>query len=354
LSPNDIRKAYNFTGVSANGSGQTLALFELAPYASSDVNAYVSYFGLPSITLQNVLVDGGPGCTGCGEDEVTLDIELQNAIAPGASKIIVYEGPNTWTGIVDTYNKIATDNLAKQISTSWGAWEGYPGSTVRSSENAIFQQMAAHGQSIYAASGDCGAYATCSSTIGVQDPASQPYMVGVGGTTLYLTGDGSYSHESAWSGSGGGVSIEWSIPAWQQGIGTAVSATMRNVPDISLDADPNTGYSIYYKGGWHIYGGTSCASPLWAAFTARVNQVQTANGKSTLGFANPLIYSIAKGARYNTDFHDITTGNNQYYSAGTGYDNATGWGSFNGANLLADLTKTSVKAMPWLLLLLGN
>ncbi len=349
LTPSDIQKAYNLTGVLANGSGQTLGLFELDGYNTSDVNQYVSYYKLPSIPLQTVLVDGFSGNAGSGASEVTLDIELQIALASGVNKIIVYESANSNTGVVDTYNRIATDNLAKQISTSWGLSEGQSSLTVINSENAIFQQMAAQGQSIYAASGDSGAYDD-GSTLSVDDPASQPYMVGVGGTQLFVNSDGSYNRETTWNVNntvnggvgGGGVSLLWSVPTWQQGVVSAASATMRNVPDISLNADQYTGYSIYYNGGWWIFGGTSCASPVWAAFTASVNQVRAANGLPTLGFANPLIYQIAKGANYVMDFHDIADGStNLYYPAGTGYDNATGWGSFNGANLLADLVGRS-------------
>ncbi len=283
---------------------------------------------------------------------MTLDIELQIALAPGASGIIVYEGPNTGTGIVDTYDRIAKDNLAKQISTSWGASEGEIGSSIINSENSSFLQMAAQGQSIYAASGDEGAYADGGSNPpSVQDPASQPYVVGVGGTSLSVNSGETYNSETTWNdsygASGGGVSTVWSIPAWQQGISTAYSSTMRNVPDVSLNADPNTGYSIYYQGSWSsIYGGTSCAAPLWAAFTARVNQQRAANGQQPLGFANPAIYNIATGARYGTDFHDVTAGTNLYYAAGPGYDDATGWGSFNGANLLSDLVQAIPPVVP--------
>jgi kumamolisin len=353
LSPKDILTAYNLNGVTANGSGQTLGLFELDGYKSSDVASYVSNFGLPSIPLTNVLIDGSSGSAGSGADEVTLDIELQIALAPGASKIIVYEGPNSFTGLVDTYDRIATDNLAKQISTSWGLSEGEINSTFRNYENAAFVNMAAQGQSIYAASGDSGAYEN-GSTLSVGDPASQPYMVGVGGSQLYVNSGETYNYETTWNvnntisggAGGGGVSSVWGIPTWQKGIATAASTTMRNVPDVSLNADQYTGYSIYYNGGWTIYGGTSCAAPLWAAFTARVNQQRTANGLQPLGFANPVIYQIAAGQNYGSDFHDITQGTNLYYSAGVGYDNATGWGSFNGANLLTDLAPTSVPTSP--------
>src|SRR5262249_33656501 len=146
--------AYSLSGTTLNGSGQTLGLFELDGYTASDVTNYENFFSLPHVTLQNVLVDGFSGIPsgGGGSAEVTLDIELQIALAPGATRILVYEGPNSTAGVVDTYNRIATDNLAKQISTSWGLPESSNSATVRNSENTIFQQMAAQGQSIFAAS----------------------------------------------------------------------------------------------------------------------------------------------------------------------------------------------------------
>ena len=346
LTPSDIQKAYNLGGVSAKGSGQTLGLFELDGYNASDVENYVTYFSLTSVPLQNVLIGNASGkAAGNGASEVALDIELQIAIAPGASKIIVYEGPNTSTGVLDTYNRIATDNLAKQISTSWGSSEKKRNSSLISSENSAFAQMAAQGQSIYASSGDKGAYDNGFS-LSVDDPASQPYVVGVGGTQLFLNSDGSYGHETTWNvnntirggAGGGGVSSVWSIPSWQHGVAGVASATMRNVPDVSLNADQYTGYSIYYNGKWQIFGGTSCSAPLWAAFTACVNQVRVGNKAPTIGFANPAIYKIASGSNYGVDFHDIADGStNLHYMAGPGYDNATGWGSFNGMKLLVDL-----------------
>lgn len=349
LTPGDIKKAYNLGGVPQTGTGQTLALFELDGYKASDVTAYESYFGLPAVPLQNVLLDGYSGAAGSGAGEVTLDIELQAALAPAAAKIIVYEGPNSNTGVVDTYNRIATDNAAKQISTSWGEAENSATASVRGSENTAFQQMAAQGQSIFAAAGDSGAYDN-GSTLSVDDPASQPYMTGVGGTALTTSGPGgAYSSEKTWNGGsitngggGGGISTVWAIPSYQSGVVSSASkgsTTMRNVPDVSLDADPNTGYAIYYGGKWVVYGGTSCAAPLWAAFTALVNQQRAASGLGTLGFANPPIYAAAQGANGAADFHDIADGStNLFYPAVAGYDDATGWGTFNGANLLADLS----------------
>ena len=303
------------------------------------------YFGLPSPKLQNILVDGG---SSSGIDpEVTLDIELALALAP-ESQIYVYEGPNSDQGVLDTYNRIATDNLAKQVSTSWGMGENLVNAQYLQAENAIFLQMAAHGQTIYAAAGDSGAYDDYpSSSLEVDDPASQPYVVGVGGTKLTVNPEnGAYSDELVWNdgkgngAGGGGVSRVWPLPSWQTNVSTVFSKTHRNVPDVSLNADPNTGYSIYYDGQWTIYGGTSCAAPLWAAFTACINQERIASQKPTLGFANPLLYAIGIGSSYTVNFHDITQGNNLYYSAGKGYDNASGWGSFDGANLFASLTNS--------------
>lgn len=350
LTPSDIKKAYNLSGVTQTGAGQTLAVFELDGYKASDITGYESYFGLPAVPLQNILVDGYSGAAGSGAGEVTLDIELQVALAPGASKILVYEAPNSSAGVVDAYTKIATDNLAKSVSTSWGEAENSATASVRSSENNAFQQMAAQGQSIFAASGDSGAYDN-GSTLSVDDPASQPYMTGVGGTALTTSGAGGpYSSEKTWNGGsiaggggGGGISTVWSLPSYQSGVaGSSASkgsTTMRNVPDVSLDADPNTGYAIYYGGKWVVYGGTSCAAPLWSAFAALVNQQRAANGLATLGFANPPLYSAAQSANYSMDFHDIADGStNLFYPAVTGYDNATGLGTFNGANLLADLS----------------
>ena len=347
LTPSDIKTAYNLNGIGASGAGQTLGLFELDGYKASDITAYESNYSLPNVPLQNILVDGFSGAAGSGAGEVTLDIELQVALAPSVSKIYVYEGPNSNAGVVDTYNRIATDNLAKSVSTSWGLAEASNSSSVRGSENQVFQQMAAQGQSIFAASGDSGAYDN-GSTLSVDDPASQPYMTGVGGTSLAtVSAGGAWKSETTWNGGsitagggGGGISTIWAKPSYQSTFGQ--SATFRNVPDVSLDADPSTGYSIYFNGAWNIYGGTSCAAPLWSAFVACVNESRAAAGKGTLGFANPLIYQIGAGSTYASDFHDIADNStNLYYHATAGYDNATGWGSFNGAGLFTDLAGTS-------------
>lgn len=348
LSPSDIKTAYGLNGVAANGTGQTIALFELDGYKASDVAAYLDFFKLPKVPLKNILVDGFDGSAGDGAAEVILDIELQIAIAPGVSSVLVYEGPNTSAGVLDTYNKIATDNLAKQVSTSWGLGEQFNSAAELNGENNIFKQMALQGQSIYAASGDNGAFDSGGPTVDVDDPASQPFMTAVGGTNLTIANDGTYISEKTWgdpgsgSGGGGGFSVIWPIPDYQKGLISTESKgspTARNVPDVSLDADPSTGYAIFFGGGWQIFGGTSCASPLWAGFTAIVNQQRAALNAQPLGFANPALYRVGKSANYAVDFHDIADGStNLFYPAVKGFDDATGWGTFVGGKLLNDLS----------------
>ena len=357
LSPSDIKLAYSLSSISGNGAGQSIALFELDGYAPSDIAAYAANFGLPAVPLQNILVDGASGGAGSGADEVTLDIELAQALAPNLSKIYVYETPNPASGgtqsYIDCYNRIATDNLAKQVSTSWGGAEDQSDTALINGENPIFQEMAAQGQSMFSATGDLGAYDDAA-TLSVDDPGAQPYVTGTGGTSLATNGSGGpYSAETAWSaasdltqvgtptyspfgnGGGGGFSVVWPAPSYQATL--SPTPAMRSVPDVALNADPNTGYSIYTAGQWNVYAGTSAAAPLWAGFTALVNQQRVAAGKGPIGFLNPVIYQIGASTSYTADFHDVTSGSNLYYPAITGYDNATGWGSFIGDALLSTL-----------------
>ena len=347
LTPSDIRNAYSLSGGAGAGAGQSIALFELDGYDPADIAAYRTAYGLPAVPLQNILIDGVSGAAGSNADEVTLDIELAQALAPSLSRILVYETPNgTDANIIDGYSRIATDNLAKQVSTSWGSPESQESQVLLAGENAAFQQMAAQGQSIFSATGDNGAYDD-GLNLSVDDPGSQPYMTGVGGTTLTSGAGAAYESEAAWgdstdtalssfgSGGGGGFSAIWPVPSYQAGIQTM--PTGRSVPDVALDSDPQTGYSIYYKGVWHVYGGTSTAVPLWAGFTAQVNSRRAAAGLGPVGFLNPALYQIGASAAYAGDFHDISTGGNLFYPARTGYDNATGLGTFVGDALLNTL-----------------
>jgi len=360
LAPSDIRNAYHLTG-GQGGAGQAVALYELDGYLASDITAYQGAFGLPALAPTTVLVDGATGAAGANTDEVALDIELAQALAPNLGHVYVYETPNDGLDAhyLDAYSRIATDNLAKQVSTSWGSPESTNTQAFLQAENAIFQQMAVQGQSMFSATGDNGAYDNAGAnpdgslnpnalgTLSVDDPGSQPYVTGVGGTRLSSGPGGAYQSEAAWgsptdttlspqgSGGGGGFSVQWPVPSYQAGISPAPAN--RSVPDVALNADPNTGYSVYTSGAWHVFGGTSVGAPLWAGFTALVNGQRAAAGLAPVGFLNPPLYQIGASASYAGGFNDVKTGSNLFYPARTGYDNASGLGTFSGDALLNTL-----------------
>jgi uncharacterized repeat protein (TIGR03803 family) len=331
---NDFRAAY-IPGSPVTGTGQTVGLLEFdSGYYQSDITAYETLAGLPNVPVSAVLLDGYNGAAGGGNDEVSLDIEMAVSMAPGLKQVLVYEGSTT----DDILNRMATDDVAKQIGASWT----YP--TDAGSDQA-FLQFAAQGQSFFNASGDSDAY-----TGTIPTPADDPNITVVGGTTLTTTGPGgAWESETVWNwgggtGSSGGISTVIPIPTWQQGINMTVnegSTTRRNLPDVAMTAD--NVYVIYGNGHAGAFGGTSCATPLWAGFTALVNQAALTNGEPTIGLINPVVYGMGKGSNalgYTQLFHDITTGNNESsqsptrFSAVAGYDLCTGWGTPQGSSLL--------------------
>ncbi|GAC1379602.1 MAG: hypothetical protein NVS4B7_17660 [Ktedonobacteraceae bacterium] len=359
--PSELRTAYNMNSLISNGdngTGQTVAIFELDGYKATDVNTYLSNYGLGSAKYSNVLVDGATNTPGSGAIEVELDMEVVSAIAPGATQKI-YIGPNSTTGVNDTYNRIVTDNSAKVTSTSWGLCEASSGSAELSALDNIFKQGAAQGQAFFAASGDSGAYDCNDNNLAVDSPADDPNVVGVGGTNLQTGSGGTYSSESVWScptctsrspngsGSGGGISSYFTRPSYQTG--TGVTSANREVPDVSADADPASGYSIYCTvsaagcpgSGWTSVGGTSAAAPLWAGVAADTNQYLAGLSKPTLGSASATLYRLFNTSQTYAAYHDITTGNNLYYSATAGYDPASGIGTPNVWNLARDAAGSS-------------
>lgn len=342
------------------GVGQTIAIYELGQYDQSDLNTYFSCYGLsPSISTVNV--DGGP--TYGYSEEATMDIEQASALAPGAN-IIVYQAPNNGSGPLDTYTQIADANVASVVSTSWGLCETDPNGDVQA-EQAIFEQMAAQNQTVIASAGDNGSSDCVGNTDGyaptslaVDDPASQPYVTGVGGLTVSSL---SPLSQSVWNtganggAGGGGVSTVWPRPSWQSAPGITPSDTMRMVPDLSLMGDPNTGFIEYFTGtfngvcagtctrGWGSIGGTSIGSPQLSAIVAVAAQVC---GVTRLGFINPTLYAMASAG---VGFVDVTTGNNNVYNvagydAGTGYDMASGLGSPNGSAFINGLCQPKFDA----------
>jgi subtilase family serine protease len=346
----DMRAAY-YGGSALTGTGQAVGLLEFDGYNMSDVTA--SFAGQPnSVPIQNVLLDGASAGSDGDDGEQVLDIVQAASMAPGMSQIRVYIAPSTsqiGVGDVDIFNEMATENVAKQLSCSWG-WN--PDDTVQL--DPIFQEFAAQGQNLFVASGDAGAFTGSNSTDNSY-PAESVYVVAVGGTDLTTNGAGGpWQSETAWLDSSGGPADDgFTIPSWQAGVANSsnqASTTIRNVPDVAAEA--NTDNYLCDQGSCTgDYGGTSFAAPRWAGFLALVNQQVVANGHSTLGFINPTIYSIGKGASYNDVFHDITSGNNNNgdgasYNAVVGYDLVTGWGTPNGQNLINTLAGSSSSASP--------
>jgi hypothetical protein len=366
----DYRNAYA-AGVSQDGSGQSVGLFELFSFSGQDIEDYEDENGIsPYVNVQPVLIAGASGNDSDADYldyafEVTGDIEMAISMAPGLSAVYVYEGPtpldeppmgtnyvqdaSTTAQINDVFNRMATDDLAKQLSCSYGV-------DINLSTVQIFQQFAAQGQSFFLASGDSGAYASV-----VDEPEDDPYITVVGGTSLTTTSSGAWASETTWltpadpssgqpfGASGGGVSYVYSIPSWQQGISMTAnqgSTTMRNIPDVSLVANNMNivwGNDVIGASSDWTEGGTSLATPLWAGFIALVNQQGAANGQSPIGFANPALYAIGKSTNYESCFNDITTGcntntssPNKYYAT-AGYDLCTGWGTLIGSNLMQAL-----------------
>jgi kumamolisin len=339
-----VAEAYDFPA-GADGSGQAIAILELGGgYRPQDLSAYFSNLGLATPAISAISVDGAsnsPTGSADGPDgEVELDIEVIGAIAPGA-KIGVYFAPNTDQGFIDALTTAVHDtNLRPSIvSISWGGPESSWTEQARNTLNSACQDAATMGVTVLVASGDNGASdGSTNGALTVDFPSSSPYVIGCGGTKLALNGNSILS-EQAWNelaqnegATGGGVSEVFAAPTFQSGFNVPVAPNGfrgRGVPDVAADADPASGYSVLVDGESTVIGGTSAVAPLWAGLLARINQLV---GKPA-GYLNPILYS----AKVATTFHDITSGNNNGYSAGPGWDPCTGLGTPDGARLLAAL-----------------
>jgi len=345
----DMRAAY-YGGTTLTGSGQAVGLLEFDGFNMSDVTA--SFAGQSNIVpINNVLLDGASAGSDGDDGEQVLDIVQAASMAPGLSQIRVYIAPgNSQIGVgdADIFNQMATENIAKQLSCSWG-WNPDDATQL----DPIFQEFAAQGQNLFVASGDAGAY-TGSNATDNSYPAESVYVVAVGGTDLTTNGAGGrWKSETAWADSGGGPADDaFAIPSWQAGVANSAnqaSTTVRNVPDVAAEANTDN-YTCDQGSCSGDYGGTSFAAPRWAGFLALVNQQVASGGNSSLSFLNPAIYSIGQSPGYNNAFHDITSGNNnngrgQSFNAVVGYDLVTGWGSPNGQNLIDALSGSTISAL---------
>ena len=334
LSATQIRHAYgvdaiSFGGSNGDGTGQTIAIIDAYddPNAASDLHNFDLAEGLkdpPSFTRLNE--DGGtvlpPTDTAAKpntwEMEESLDIEWAHAIAPGAN-IILYEANSTsFTDLVVHGVNAARNNPAvTEVSMSFGGSE-FSGET---SYDSYFTTPAGHqGITFFASTGDNGSPGGY--------PAYSPNVVAVGGTTLSVDSAGNYRSETGWSNGGGGVSTQESEPSYQNSV---QSTGKRITPDVSMDADPNSGVPVYdtFDNGtstpWLQVGGTSLSSPVWAGLIAIANQGRVRNGLTSMDGQTqtlPMLYQAPA-----SNFHDITSGSNGGYSAGAGFDAVTGRGS---------------------------
>jgi hypothetical protein len=338
------RRAVYYGGTALTGNGQTVGLVEFDGYALSDVQAYFNNVGQAlNVTINNVLLDGASAGSDGDDTEQVIDIIEAISMAPSLSQVRVYIAPLSTVdsgGDVFIFNKMATENIAKQLSGSWNWSPADP-----TADDPIFQEFVAQGQTFVTASGDEGAY------------PEQPYffpeedanVTAVGGTDLTtVSSGGAWKSEIAWggsnsscsanTGSGGGPSPDGlTIPSYQQLAGVINSSnkgstTLRNVPDVAAEANCDN-YFCANGSCSEGLGGTSLAAPTWAGFIALVNQQEVTRGNPTIGFLNPTIYSIGVESSYSDYFHDITSGDNfnsdqpNLYPAVTGYDLVTGWGS---------------------------
>lgn len=314
--PAQIIKAYGVNNVSETGAGETIAIVDAygSPTMQKDLNAFSAKFGIPSTNLTIAYPNGKPTKTDGGWAlETSMDVEWAHAIAPSAKILLVVAKSPSDTYLMNAI-KYATSHGAEVVSNSWGGSEDY-------NENDYDSYFNHSGITYLASSGDSGS--------GVEWPASSPYVVSAGGTTLNVDSTGTYKSETGWSGSGGGLSTYVSIPDYQESVSNIVG-NYRGNPDISWVADPNTGAAVYdttpyeKQSGWFQVGGTSLSSPSLAGVVALIDQ-SLGHSLDSYDFLTDLY--AATNSSYNTNYHDITSGSNGDYNAKSGYDLVTGIGT---------------------------
>lgn len=396
----DFAHLYNITPLYKEhiyGQGSTIGIATLATFKPDDAYTYWKSVGLhvASNKIKQIHVDGGAGTNGSGE--TTLDVEQSGGIAP-ASRVFVYEAPNTNQGFIDVFFKAADENQVDTLSVSWGSPEIAQDPAVLAGQHQAFLQLAAQGISVFAAAGDSGAYdinsnqgsyvyPNCTMLLSVDSPASDPLVVAAGGLTLpgvqtfydkkgKVIGSVDVPKVRPWSwdylqnffiahfgeavyysglfpvGGGGGVSANYALPFYQKNLsGTQLTASNqslicqtstgpqdlvdmpasyggRNLPDVSLNADPDTGYAQYVDGAWQYgWGGTSFVAPQLNGITALITQVSG----QRLGFLNPQLYARFRQYGYgsNSPFVAVTSGDNEYWQATHSYNPASGLGALN-------------------------
>ena len=347
--PSDILKAYSGTGLNVDGTGQKIGIVIDTFPNNSDLTSFWSQTGVgQSLTkMEFVQVAGGSLARPSGEE--TLDVEWSSGIAPGANIRVYASGDLSDVNLDQCYQQILNELPGQpglhQISLSYGLGE-QDGSTAQMQTDAqYFASMAARGVTVFVSSGDGGSSPDMNGghngPTQVENPASDPSVTAVGGTSLFLTSADSISNETTWRDSGGGVSTVFSRPSWQTGPGVA-TGTKRLVPDVAAPADPGTGALVILNGAQRQYGGTSWSAPMWAGFCALINQARSNAGLGPVGLLGPKIYPLIG----TNSFHDINSGNNGGYFAGAGHDLCTGVGTPNVATLIQSLSGAGSSISP--------
>lgn len=332
--PTQIKHAYGIDTITSQGENQTIAIVDA--YGSSTIQNDLTTFdtklgisdtkvnityasGVPVVNTRNKsLVQNVAGWA----QETSLDVEWAHALAPKATIDLVVAKSDSQADLFAAVDS-ASKSGAKIVSMSWGMPEF-------KTETTFDSHFTTNPDVVYvAASGDNGA--------GVEYPASSPSVLSVGGTTLQLTSSSTIKSETAWSGSGGGISKFESEPSYQKLVSTISSNNKRAVPDVSFNADPNTGVETFCNGSWYVTGGTSVSAPSWSSIIAIADSV----GGTSLTDIQSKLYGIGNSTKYSSNFKDITSGRNGYSRndvAKKGYDFVTGWGTPIAGNLITSLT----------------
>src|SRR5690348_10724948 len=335
--PSQITSIYGFTFLGTTGANQVIAIVDAYddPTIASDLAKFSSQWNLPQMNscmvgtfnhcFQKVYAPSKPRTDGGWALEISLDVEWAHAIAPAADILLVEAKSSSLSSLLAAV-KVATGTKGVRVVSM--SWLGSEFSSESSYDSYFPPNNSADGKGIMytASSGDSGA--------GTGWPAVSPRVLAVGGTTLNSGGTSTYVSETAWSGSGGGISTYEPEPAYQTAYNILGTGNKRAIPDVAYDADPSTGVYVYdstsYQGqsGWWVLGGTSVGAPSWAAFLALVDQGRSSPLSTTPGSdTGSAIYNAASPSTYSANFHDIASGSNGAYSAGVGYDLVTGLGS---------------------------
>jgi len=335
-SPDFVKAAFGITPIhnsGISGKGQHIAIATYDDFDLTDVQHFYPAIGMTAIpSVDKIIFNGTPLVNSESAAETETDCELSGMIAPNATIHVFDSASNSDPGEVQLFTTILDDDRAKIVNYSWGDCETNVSASHKADMDKIFARAVAQGVNLLVASGDSGALGCGGTSIVADWPAANPWVVGVGGTTLVVK-NGKLA-ETGWSGSGGGVSALYTLPIWQSGFTSPY--LKRSFPDVAFNADPSTGQNVWVHypantAQWIQIGGTSIAAPQWAGLLALLNEARGAKG--SIGFINPIIYGMT-ASQHLLFFDDITQGDNNGFKAGPGWDAITGWGGPHGDLLL--------------------